>query len=110
MRSRIGKDNDKYKETTYKSKELLNGTDIQIVALDYYAYFSIYCLHFSNSSYPFGIEKVYFSMKQKSEVFVVAPGDFYGFDRKRNFMFILPDQDYVYQVGSHTDLSFCCYI
>ena len=43
IESRIGKDNDKYEETEYKSEEILNGTDIRVVKLDYYAYFAIYC-------------------------------------------------------------------
>ena len=98
VRSRIGKDNDKYEESEYKSEEILNGTNVKLVAIDYYYNFAIYCLSFPNSSFPFGIEKVYFDIKQKSEVFVVAPGNFYSFDRKRNFMNILADRNYEYQV------------
>ena len=100
VRSRTGKDNDKYEEAEYKSEEILNGTDIKYVKLEYYDYFAIFCLSFPNSSFPFGIEKVFFDMKQKSDVFVIAPGNFYSFDRKRNHMMILADQNYEYQVGS----------
>ena len=98
VRSRIDKGSDKYKKTEYKSEDILNGSDIKVVALDYYAYFTIYCFSFPNSSFPFGIEKVYFYMKQKSKVFVVAPGKLFSFDRKRNNMDILVGQNYDYQV------------
>ena len=94
VKSRIGKYSDAYKKTKYTSEEILNRTDIKVVTLDYYHYFTIYCLSFPNSSFPFGIDKVYFSMK----VFVVAPGNFYSLDRKRNFMNILVGQNYEYQV------------
>ena len=53
---------------------------------------------FPKSSFPFGIEKVYFSMKHDCEVNVVAPGNFYTFERKRNFMHILSSHNYLYQV------------
>ena len=98
VKSRIGKYSDAYKKTKYTSEEILNRTDIKVVTLDYYHYFTIYCLSFPNSSFPFGIDKVYFSMKQESEVFVVAPGNFYSLDKKRNFMNILVGQNYEYQV------------
>ena len=49
-------------------------------------------------SFPFGIEKVNLYLKQKSKVFVVSPGNFYTFERKRNQMTILPDLNYNYQV------------
>ena len=99
VRSRIGKNSDKYEKAEYKSEELLNGTDIKVVTLDYYSYFSIYCFSFPNSSFPFGIQKVYFDMKQRlGDVYVVAPGNFYTFDRKRNHMKILAGQNYEYQV------------
>ena len=98
VRSRIGKDSDTYKQTVYKSVEILNGTDIKVEKLDYYYNFAIYCLTFPSTSFPFGVEKVYFSMKWQSEVFVVAPGNLFSFDRKRNFMNILAGQNYEYQV------------
>ena len=98
VRSRIGKDSDTYKETVYKSEEISNGTDVKVEKLDYYYYFAIYCLTFPSTSFPFGVEKVYFSMKWQSEVFVVAPGNLFSFDRKRNFMNILAGQNYEYQV------------
>ena len=89
VKSRISKYSDAYKSTYYKPAEILNGTDIGIVELDYYHFFSIYCISFPSSTFPFGIGKVYFSLKQKCKVFVVAPGNFYAFDRKRNEMTIL---------------------
>ena len=55
VRSRIGKNSDTYKETVYKSEEILNGTDINVVKLDYYAYFAVYCLTIPSTSFPFGI-------------------------------------------------------
>ena len=98
IKSRINNDSDKYKTTYYKSTELLNQTDIQVVQLGYYYDFSIFCFGFPKSSFPFGIEKVYFSMKHDCEVHVVAPGNFYTFERKRNFMHILSSHNYLYQV------------
>ena len=98
--SRINKHSDTYKSTNYKSEEILNGTDIRVVKLDYYHYLTIYCLSFPSLSFPFGVEKVYFSMKRECKVFVVSPGNFFSFDRKRNHMNILADQNYKYQVES----------
>ena len=98
VRSRVGKESDKYQQTVYTSEEILNGSDIRVVILEYYWYFSIYCLSFSSSSFPFGIEKLFFTMKQKSLIFIVAPGNFYSLGRKRNQMNILADQSYEYQV------------
>ena len=94
IKSRIGKDTDKYEVAEYKPEEIWKGTDIKVVQLDYYHFFAIYCFSFPNST-----QKVYFSMKQKvSEVVVVAPGNFYSFERKRNHMNILAGQNYEYQV------------
>ena len=90
--SRINKHSDIYKSTKYKSEDILNGTDIRVVKLDYYHYLTIYCLSFPSLSFPFGVEKVYFSMKRECKVFVVSPGNFFSFDRKRNHMNILADQ------------------
>ena len=101
VKSRISKYSDAYKSTYYKPADILNGTDIGIVELDYYHFFSIYCISFPSSTFPFGIEKVYFSLNQKCKVFVVAPGNFYAFDRKRNEMTILADQSYEYQVAKN---------
>ena len=98
IKSRINNDSDKYKTTNYKSTEILNQTDIQVEQLGYYYDFSIFCFGFPKSSFPFGIEKVYFSMKHDCEVDVVAPGNFYTFERKRNFMHILSSHNYLYQV------------
>ena len=98
IKSRINNDSDKYKTTYYKTTELLNQTDIQVVQLGYYYDFSIFCFGFPKSSFPFGIERVYFSMKHDCEVHVVAPGNFYTFERKRNFMHILSSHNYLYQV------------
>ena len=96
--SRIGKYSDIYTRTTYKPEDILNGTDVKFVKLDYYHYLTIFCLSFPPTSFPFGIEKVFFSLKRKCKVFVVAPGNFFSFDRKRNQMNILADQNYEYQV------------
>ena len=98
LRKRVGKDSDKYQLVVYKSQDILNGTDIQVRRLEYYWHFSIFCVSFPNSSFPFGIEWVYFSMKHKSQVQIVSPGNFYSFERKRNRMTIYANQNYQYQV------------
>ena len=98
--SRSGKYSDQYIITEYRTDQILNGADVKIVKLDYYAYFSIFCLSFPSSSFPFGVEKIRISIKRKSEVFVVAPGNFYSFERKRNLFRILAGQNYLYQVLS----------
>ena len=71
VKSRIGKYSDVYTRKTYKSEEILILTDVKFVKLDYYHYLTIYCLSFPSTSFPFGIEKVFFSMKRKCKVFVV---------------------------------------
>ena len=98
LRKRVGKDSDKYQLVVYKSQDIMNGTDIQVLRLEYYWHFSIFCVSFPNSSFPFGIEWVYFSMKHKSQVQIVSPGNFYSFERKRNRMTIYANQNYQYQV------------
>ena len=60
VKSRIGKFSDTYKERKYKSEEIVNGRDIKLVKLDYYYFLTVYCLGFPSSSFPFGIEKVFF--------------------------------------------------
>ena len=89
-----------YDITDYKSEEIVNGTNIRLVKLDYYYLLNVYCLGFPNSSFPFGVEKVLFDMKTQCNVYVVSPGNFFSFDRKRNRMNILADNNYEYQVES----------
>ena len=72
---------------------------METVNLDYKNYYAIFCFKFSLASFPFGIEKVYLYVKQKSKVFIVSPGNFFTFERKRNQMDVLPTQSYNYQVG-----------
>ena len=99
VRSRIKDDSDRYKTETFIPTEILNGTKVDLVKLDYYDYYAIFCFLFSKEgSFPFGIEKVFLYLKHKSKVFVVSPGNFYTFERKRNAMIILPDVKYDYQV------------
>ena len=100
VKSRIGKFSDMYDITDYKSEEIVNGTDIKLVRLDYYYSLTVYCLGFPSSSFPFGVEKVLFDMKTQCNVYVVSPGNFFSFDRKRNRMNILADNNYEYQVES----------
>ena len=49
VKSRIGKFSDMYNITDYKSEEIVNGTDIKLVRLDYYYLLNVYCLDFPNS-------------------------------------------------------------
>ena len=101
VRSRIKDDSDRYKTEVFSSKEILKGTKVEILTLDYVDYYTTFCFEFSGTgSFPFGIEKVNLYLKQKSKVFVVSPGNFYTFERKRNQMTILPDLNYNYQVCS----------
>ena len=120
VRSRINDDSDRYEEEVFTSEEILNGTKVKILELDSVEYFAIFCFHFSQASFPFGIEKVYLHVnsyqyqyhisifnhiekvylhvKEKSKVFVVSPGNFYTFERKRNQMSVIPELKYDYQV------------
>ena len=98
VRSRINDESDRYEEEEFTSEEILNGTKVETLKLDYIDYYAIYCFHFSLASFPFGIEKVYLHVKEKSKVFVVSPGNFYTFERKRNQMSVIPELKYDYQV------------
>ena len=98
-RSRINDDSDRYKIQEFTSEKVLNGREVEVVELDYRGYYAIFCFKFFPTSFPFGIEKVLLYVKQKSKVFIVSPGNFYTFERKRNQMIILPTHDYDYQVG-----------
>ena len=99
VRSRINDDSDRYRTEVFTSEDVLKGTKVGIAELDYKSYYAIFCFKFLLTSFPFGIERVYIYVKQKSKVFIVSPGNFYTFERKRNQMIILPTHDYDYQVG-----------
>ena len=98
VRSRINDDSDRYKIEEFTSEKVLKGTEVEVVELDYRGYYAIFCFKFLLSSFPFGIEKVFLYVKQESKVFIVSPGNFFTFERKRNQMVILPTHNYDYQV------------
>ena len=99
VRSRINEESDRYKSDVFTPDQVLKGTEVEIVELDYTNYYAIFCFKFLPAYFPFGIEKVYLYVKQKSKVFIVSPGNFFTFERKRNQISILPIYKYDYQVG-----------
>ena len=105
VRSRTNDDSDRYKSEVFTSEEILKGTEVEVVDLDYDSYYAVFCFKFLPTSFPFGIEKVYLYVKQESKVFIVSPGNFFTFERKRNQMVILPTFDYDYQVGFRSVLN-----
>ena len=102
VRSRINEESDRYKSDVFTSDQVLKGTEVEVVELDYNNYYAIFCFKFLPTFFPFGIEKVYLYVKQKSKVFIVSPGNFFTFERKRNQMAILPTHNYDYQVPQST--------
>ena len=99
VRSRINEDSDRYKTEEFTSEQVLKGAEVEVVELDYKSSYTIFCFKFLLASFPFGIEKVFLYVKQESKVFIVSPGNFFTFERKRNQMVILPTHNYDYQVG-----------
>ena len=98
VRSRVSEDSDRYKTDVFASEQVSKGTEVEVVELDYKNYYAIFCFKFLPAFFPFGIEKVFLYVKQRSKVFIVSPGNFFTFERKRNQMVILPTHNYDYQV------------
>lgn len=99
VRSRLNEDSDRYRTEEFTSEQVLKGTKVEVVESDYKSSNAIFCFKFLLASFPFGIEKAFLYVKQESKVFIVSPGNFFTFERKRNMMVILPTHNYDYQVG-----------
>ena len=69
VRSRINGDSDSYKSDVFTPEEILKGAKVEVLELDYNDYYAIFCFKFLPTHFPFGVEKVYLYVKQKTEVF-----------------------------------------
>ena len=94
-------DNDNYDKITIFEK-LDNGSSshhLELTSCDYYYSLQCFCINLSSSGLRSrAIQKLYVHMKTSAHVAVVAPGNFYGYERKRNEMYIEVGYTYRYQV------------
>ena len=97
----LHRDNDNYDKITIFEK-LDNGSSshhLELTSCDYYYSLQCFCINLSSSGLKSrAIQKLYVHMKTNAHVAVVAPGNFYGYERKRNEMYIEVGYTYRYQV------------
>ena len=70
--------------------EDLELSGVQVIQSDYFYELKRTCLRFPHQMFPFGIQKIYFYMKNTNNVgfFVTSPGNAFNQDRKSNkFMY-----------------------
>ena len=98
-KKRVNPKSDKYVDESFKLDQISGGTDINLLNFGYYDYLGgIICFDFLLISFPYGIERLTFYTKNDLKVFLVAPGNFYTFERKRNVLDTRKDFTYRYQV------------
>ena len=96
----LHKDNDNYDKITIFQK-FSNGTnsdDLELTSCDYYYSLQCFCINLSSRLKTRAIQKLYVYMKKNAHVAVVAPGNYYGYERKRNEMYTEVGYSYRYQV------------
>ena len=98
----LHKDNDNYDKITI-FQNFSNGTssldlDLELTRCDYYYSLQCFCINLSSRLKTRAIQKLYVYMKKNAHVAVVAPGNYYGYERKRNEMYTEVGYSYRYQV------------
>ena len=95
----LHKDNDNYdKITIFQNGSRSHG--LELTKCDYYYSLQCFCINLSSELNTRAIQKLYIYMKKNAHVAVVAPGNYYGYERKRNEMYIEVGYIYRYQVQS----------
>ena len=100
----LHKDNDNYDKITIFER-FANGTsshDLELTSCDYYYSLQCFCINLSTQLKTRAIQKLYVFMKKNAHVAVVAPGNYYQYERKRNEMYTEVGYSYRYQVRRFT--------
>ena len=98
----LHKDNDNYDRITIFQR-FTNATnsldlDLELTRCDYYYSLQCFCINLSGRLKTRAIQKLYVYMKKNAHVSVVAPGNYYVYERKRNEMYNEVGYSYRYQV------------
>ena len=111
----LHKDNDNYDKITifqngsWRSREYVPDPGNKS-RCDYYYSLQCFCINLSSQLKTRAIQKLYVYMKKNAHVAVVAPGNYYGYERKRNEMYIEVGYSYRYQVQGDGERSHLCAI
>ena len=92
---------DKYKQVVISSDESameMKEKGLVIERSDYFSALKVFCLKFS---YEHGLQsvKIFGRKKRQISIFLVPPGSFFNYDRKRNQIDATPYFNYKYQVN-----------
>ena len=93
----LHRDNDNYDKITIFPNGSSSGA-LELTKCDYYYSLQCFCINLSKELKTRAIQKLYIYMKKNAHVAVVAPGNYYGYERKRNEMYIEVGYIYRYQV------------
>ena len=95
-------DNDNYDKIIIFQK-FQNGTQLEnlnLTSCDYYYSLQCFCINLPSQLKSRAIQKLTVQMNKNAHIAVVAPGNFYGYERKRNEMYTETGFSYRYQVSS----------
>ena len=108
----LHKDNDNYDKITIFQNGSTYSLDLQpeLTRCDYYYSLQCFCINLSSQLKTRAIQKLYVYMKKNAHVAVVAPENYYGYERKRNEMYIEVGYSYRYQVQGDGERSHLCAI
>ena len=100
----LHKDNDNYEKVTIFDKGSVI-KDLEFTNCDYYYSLQCFCINLPKNLQAHAIQKLYVYMKKKAHIAIVAPGNYYGYERKRNEMYTEVGFSYRYQVYHRLTLS-----
>ena len=98
---------DKYEQVVISSDEStmeMEEKGLVIERSDYFSALKVFCLKFS---YEHGVQavKIFGRKKRQISIFLVPPGSFFNYDRKRNQIDATPYFNYKYQVSQPRQIS-----
>ena len=93
----LRKDNDNYdKIIIFEKGSVIK--DIDFTYCDYYYSLQCFCINLPKTIQERAIQKLYVYMKKNAHIAIVAPGNYYGYERKRNEIYTEVGFSYRYQV------------
>ena len=93
----LHKDNDNYdKITIFEKGRVIK--ELDFTNCDYYYSLQCFCINLPVSLKAHAIQKLYVYMKKNAHIAIVAPGNYYGYERKRNEIYTEVGYSYRYQV------------
>ena len=86
----------------------MNNEDDKLILdrCDYYINLKCFCINFAHQKVLYGVQNIYIYFKMDSEMFVVAPQNFYSFKRKHTEIEIKTKYSYKYVLHHRTVKSF----